>query len=85
MDDTQVALIILANVEVAASHEYGTEFKTALQTIRRRYNYSHVHDAASIAAILTELAAADAVRQLKDAPAPDKGMAHAVADQYSML
>eukprot|EP00956_Cyclotella_meneghiniana_P036652 scaffold128493_cov64-Cyclotella_meneghiniana.AAC.3 len=83
MDDTQIALIILANIEVAATQEYGSEFKTALQTIRRRYNYSHVHNAAAIAAIITELAAADAVRQLKDAPAPSKGFANAVADQYS--
>ena len=85
MDDTQIALIILANIELAAPHEYGSEFKTALQTIRRRYNYSHVHDAASIADILNELAAADAVRQLKDAPAPAKGVANAVAEQYSTL
>lgn len=85
MDDTQIALIILANIEVAAAQDYGAEFKTALQTIRRRYNYSHVHDATSIAAILTELAAADAVRQLKDAPAPSKGVANAVAEQYSLL
>jgi len=83
MDDTQIALIILANIEVAATQDYGNEFKTALQNIRRRYNYSHVHNAASIAAIITELAAADAVRQLKDAPAPSKGFANAVADQYS--
>eukprot|EP00956_Cyclotella_meneghiniana_P041692 scaffold235597_cov36-Cyclotella_meneghiniana.AAC.2 len=83
MDDTQIALIILANIEVAATQEYGTEFKTALQTIRRRCNYSHVHAATSIAAILTELAAADAVRQLKDASAPSKGFANAVTDQYS--
>eukprot|EP00956_Cyclotella_meneghiniana_P028879 scaffold68484_cov41-Cyclotella_meneghiniana.AAC.1 len=83
MDDTQIALIILANIEVAATQEYGSEFKTALQTIRPRYNYSHVHTAASIAAIITELAAADAVRQLKDAPAPSKRFANAVADQYS--
>eukprot|EP00956_Cyclotella_meneghiniana_P026310 scaffold56538_cov51-Cyclotella_meneghiniana.AAC.1 len=83
MDDTQIALIILANIEVAATQEYGSEFKTALQTIRRRYNYSHVHNAASIAAIITELSAVDAVRQLKDAPAPSKRFANAVADQYS--
>ena len=51
MDDTQIALIIIANVEAAATHEYGEEFKIALQTIRRRYNYSHVHDTASIAVI----------------------------------
>eukprot|EP00956_Cyclotella_meneghiniana_P015108 scaffold22920_cov36-Cyclotella_meneghiniana.AAC.1 len=81
MDDTQIALIILANIKVAATQEYGSEFKTALQTIRRQYNYSHVHDATSIAAILTELAAADAVWQLKDAPAPSKRFANAVADQ----
>eukprot|EP00956_Cyclotella_meneghiniana_P019414 scaffold33240_cov63-Cyclotella_meneghiniana.AAC.2 len=83
MDDTQVTLIILANIEVAATQDYGNEGKMALQTIRRRYNYSHVHDATFIAAILTELAAADAVRQLKDAPAPSKGFANAVAGQYS--
>lgn len=83
MDDTQIALIIIANVEAAATHEYGEEFKIALQTIRRRYNYSHVHDTASIAVILAELAAADAVRQLKDAPAPSKGTANAVAEQFS--
>eukprot|EP00956_Cyclotella_meneghiniana_P001306 scaffold1404_cov37-Cyclotella_meneghiniana.AAC.10 len=83
MDDTQIALIILANIEVSATQEYGSEFKTALQTIRRRYNYSHVHNATSIAAIIAELSAADAVRQLKDAPAPSKGFANAVADQYS--
>jgi len=85
MDETQIALIILANVEAAATQDYGEEFKISLQTIRRRYNYSHVHDAASIAVILAELAAADAVRQLKDAPAPDKGFANAVAEQYSAL
>ena len=85
MDDTQIALIILANIEVAATQDYGTEFKTALQTIRRWYNYSHVHDATSIAVILAELAAADAVRQLKDAPAPQRGVANAVADQFSAL
>jgi hypothetical protein len=71
---------------VAAAQDYGAEFKTALQTIRRRYNYSHVHDATSaITAILPELVAADAVRQLKDAPAPNKGVANAQAEQYSLL
>ena len=42
-----------------------------------------MHDTASIAVILAELAAADAVRQLKDAPAPSKGTANAVAEQFS--
>ena len=85
LDDTQLALIILANVELASTQEFGSEFKTTLRSIRRQYAYSHVHDQTSIATILQELAAADSVRQLKDAPAPTAGIANAVYEQYSSL
>jgi hypothetical protein len=44
-----------------------------------------VHDAASHHTILTELAGADGVRVLKDAPAPSAGMAHTVANLMSFL
>lgn len=84
LDDTQLAIVLLANIDVAAGDDWGREFRPALQTIRRRFPYNHVHDTASIAAMLTELAGADGVRKLHDAPAP-LGTAHAVSDHVSLL
>ena len=84
LDDTQLAIVLLANIDVAAGDDWGREFRPALQTICRRFPYNHVHDTASIAAMLTELAGADGVRKLHDAPAP-LGTAHAVSDHVSLL
>ena len=68
--EPQQAMIILANIEKAAAEDYGREFRPALQTVRRAYKYSHVHDANSIKKILEECAVSDAVRKLQDAPTP---------------
>ena len=70
-DESQIALIIIANIEMAAKGDYGREFRTVLQDTRRTYNYNHKHNAASVKAILKLLASADEVRTLKDAPAPN--------------
>ncbi len=56
-----------------------------MHTICKKYTYNHVHNAASLQTILTELAGADGVRVLKDAPAPSTGTAHSVADLVSFL
>ncbi len=53
--------------------------------IRKKYTYNHVHDAMLLQTILTELAGANRVRALKDAPAPNAGTAHSVADSVSFL
>ena len=53
--------------------------------IRKKYTYNHVHDATSLQIILTELAGADGVKVLKDAPAPSAGTAHSVANLVSFL
>jgi hypothetical protein len=56
-----------------------------MHAIRKKYAYNHVHDATSLQEILHELAGADGVRVLKDAPAPSTGSAHSVADSVSFL
>ena len=61
IDDTQLALILLANIDTAASNEGGHKFRPTLQTIRRCYAYNRVHDTTSISDMLRELAGADGV------------------------
>jgi hypothetical protein len=56
-----------------------------MHAIRKKYTYNHVHDATLLQTILTELAGADGVRTLKDAPAPNARTAHSVADSVSFL
>jgi hypothetical protein len=53
--------------------------------IHKKYTYNHVHDATSLQDIMKELAGADGVRELKDAPAPGTGTAHPVANSVSHL
>eukprot|EP00804_Cyclotella_cryptica_P000999 CCRYP_012348-RA/>CCRYP_012348-RA protein AED:0.11 eAED:0.11 QI:0/0/0/1/1/1/3/0/1327 len=84
VDDSQLALVLLANIDSASSHDWGREFCPTLQTIRCRFAYNHAHNATTVAAILKELAGADGVRKLNDAPAPT-GTANAVSNQVSLL
>jgi hypothetical protein len=56
-----------------------------MHAIRKKYAYNHVHDVMSLQTILTELAGADGVRALRDAPAPNAGTAHSVANSVSFL
>ena len=87
--EAQLALIILANIETAAQHDYGREFRPAMQNIRRQYTYNHRHDSTSIAYIMQELGIADRARILSDAPASNelngRGAAHSVSEQMTIL
>jgi hypothetical protein len=56
-----------------------------MHAIRKKYAYNHVHDATSLQTILTELAGANGVRALRDAPAPNAETAHPVANLVSFL
>jgi hypothetical protein len=56
-----------------------------MHAIRKKYAYNHVHDATSLQTILTELAGADRVRALKDAPAPNATTGGSVANSISFL
>ena len=85
IDDTQMALVLLANIELAASEAWGREFRPALQTIRRTYAYNFAHTSGSITTILRELASADGVRKLNEATPPFSSSANAVTDQISYL
>ena len=84
IDDTQLALVLLANIDLAVSKNWGREFRPTLQSIRCKYTYNYTHTAASIADILKELASTDGVRKLTDVPTPC-GHASAVTDQVSLL
>ena len=56
-----------------------------MHVICKKYTYNHVHDTISLQIILTELAGANEVRVLKDAPAPSARTAHSVANLVSFL
>jgi hypothetical protein len=52
VDDAQLALVLLANVELTTSEAWGREFRPALQTIGRAYSYNYAHTSGSITTIL---------------------------------
>ena len=79
----QVVLTLMANIEVAAHKDFGREFRPALQNICVKYTYSHTHNNVSLRDILQELAKADSVRTLKDAPAP--GAANAITTMLKKM
>jgi hypothetical protein len=81
----QLTLMLLANIKMATKSNYGCEFCSAMHAIRKKYPYNHVHDATLLQTILTELAGADGVRALKDAPALNAGTAHSVTNSVSFL
>jgi hypothetical protein len=81
----QLMLTLLANIETATKSDYGCEFYSAMHAIRKKYAYNHVHDAMSLQTILMELAGADGVRALKDAPAPNATTGRSVANSISFL
>lgn len=83
-DETELALTLLANIDYATHHDWGREFRPAMQEIRKQFSYNHKHDATSVATILTELAAADAIRTLTDAPEPSTESANSVQDSVSI-
>jgi len=81
----QLTLTLLANIKTATKSDYGREFHSAMHAIRKKYAYNHVHDATLLQTILRELAGAGRVRTLRDAPAPNAGTAHSVANSVSFL
>ena len=79
----QIVLTLMANIKVTAREDFGREFRPDLQNISAKYTYSHTHDDASLKNILQELAKADSVQSLKDAPAP--GTANAVTTMLKTM
>jgi hypothetical protein len=81
----QLTLTLLANIKTATKSEYGREFFSAMHAICKKYTYNHMHDATLLQIILKELAGADGIRVLKNAPAPGTGTAHLVPESVSYL
>ena len=67
-----ISTIILAEANDAARELWGREIETAVAKLRRTYTYNHAHDVTSVATILKELAGANAVRNMMEAPVPDE-------------
>ena len=78
----QLVLTLLANIETLTKANYGHKFCLAMHIIYKKYTYNNVHDATSLHTILTELAGANEVRVLKDAPTPSAGTAHSGPTWY---
>ena len=56
-----------------------------MHAIRKKYTYNHVNHATSLQTIPTELAGANGVRALKDAPTPNTGTVHSVVNSITFL
>ena len=56
-----------------------------MQSIRTKYAYNYKHDKATLKVILIELAKADSVWTLKDAPPPGTATANSVGDTIEQL
>ena len=69
---SMIATVILAKANDATCERWGRKIKTNVAKLRHTHMYNHAHDATSVAAILKELAGADAVCNIMEGPAPDK-------------
>ncbi len=69
----QLTLTLLANIKATTKSNYGREFCLTMHAICKSYTYNHVHNATLLQFILKEMACADGVWVLKNAPAPGTG------------
>jgi hypothetical protein len=60
----QLTLTLLAIIETATKSDYGREFFSAMQAIRKKYTYNHVHDTTLHQVVLKELAGTDGIQVL---------------------
>ena len=87
VDPTQHAFVLIANLEAATKEEWGRDFRSALDEVRKKFTYQYIHDEESIKIILGLAAGADSIRDLRAAPAPDRvgSSANSVAESVSYL
>ena len=79
-----IVLIIITNVEWAASQNWGGAFRDAMRSIRCEFTYNKVHDASSCFDIMKFLAAADEARDIHKAKSHSV-MANAVEESVKYL
>lgn len=82
-----IVLMVFSNIEQGQQHEWGREYRPAMQSIRADFPYSHKHNETSLNKILQHLAEADSVRTLKDAPEPESepATANSVSEDLTLL
>jgi hypothetical protein len=66
----EIALVLIANIELAAKEDCGRDFRSALHKVRAKYPYSYPHNDTSLKDMLQLLNSADSVHTLKEAPPP---------------
>ena len=60
--------LFVHQLDLAQREDWRRDFQSCMQNLHKHYSYTHVHDVTSIAAILVEVAGADAVCNLTMAP-----------------
>lgn len=73
-----IVTVILAEVENVMDNPWAREFSVPMREIRELYGYDFVHTDETLKTVVTKLATADNLRDLRAASAPS-GVAHAVA------
>jgi hypothetical protein len=73
-----IVTVILAEVENVMDNPWAREFSVPMREIREKYGYDFVHTDTTLKNVVTKLAKADNLRDLRAAPAPS-GVAYAVA------
>ncbi len=81
----QLMLTLMANIKTTTKSIYGHELCLAMHAICKKYTYNQVHDVTLLQIILEELAGANGIRVLKDAPALGTGTMYLVTELVSYL
>jgi len=84
LDVTFIVSVLLANLHAAVQHDWGRDLFESHQKLRKQYPHGTTHTATTLQAIMTELTAADNVRDPSTAPAPSKATAYAAHDEGSI-
>jgi hypothetical protein len=79
----QIALVLIANIELASKEDYGCNFCSTLHEIRAKYPYSYPHNDTSLKDMLQLLNSVDSVQMLTEAPPP--ASANAVRSVFKMM
>ena len=86
IDVSLLVINLKANMEYAQSHKWGREFRISGQAVRQKYpDYAHKHNQTSYDDLVTMYAAADHVRVLNKAPAPNAEQANQVGAMTAQL
>ena len=68
ISDTELVLVVLANIDNTTAHDCGREFRLAMTAICKLFGHQYFHTAASLKTTMKELSAVDGVCDMRQAP-----------------